>query len=64
MTGHEPLDETSQRSKLWLRSGSEAHKAIVKTVKDKPGSSDKVHPHNNIRGMFKYRSLTKGFMFI
>ncbi|KAK0138496.1 hypothetical protein N1851_024974 [Merluccius polli] len=32
---HEPLDETSQRSKLWLQPGSEGHQALVKTVKDK-----------------------------
>ncbi|KAK0138501.1 hypothetical protein N1851_024979 [Merluccius polli] len=47
---HEPLDETSQRSKLWLQPGSEGHQALVKTVKDKrlvkrSGSSDKEHPH-------------------
>lgn len=32
---HEPLDETSQRGKFWLMPGSEAHNALVKTVKDK-----------------------------
>lgn len=32
---HEPLDEASQRSKLWLRPGSDAHIALVKIIKDK-----------------------------
>ncbi|ROL40623.1 hypothetical protein DPX16_4281 [Anabarilius grahami] len=32
---HEPLDEQSERRKLWLSPESEAHKALVRTVKDK-----------------------------
>ncbi|XP_016359907.1 uncharacterized protein LOC107702177 [Sinocyclocheilus anshuiensis] len=32
---HEPLDELTERTKLWLSPGSEAHKALVRTVKDK-----------------------------
>ncbi|KAG1934115.1 hypothetical protein F2P79_020247 [Pimephales promelas] len=32
---HEPLDETSQRRKLWLKPGSEAHNALVKVVTHK-----------------------------
>ncbi|XP_016127734.1 uncharacterized protein [Sinocyclocheilus grahami] len=32
---HEPLDEPTKRTKLWLSPGSEAHKALVRTVKDK-----------------------------
>ncbi|KAM9327700.1 uncharacterized protein KZ484_019176 [Pholidichthys leucotaenia] len=32
---HEPLDEESQRNKLWLKPRSEAHCALVKIVTDK-----------------------------
>ncbi len=32
---HEPLDETNQRRKLWLKPGSEAHNALVKVVEHK-----------------------------
>uniref|UniRef100_A0A8C6TKP9 THAP-type domain-containing protein n=1 Tax=Neogobius melanostomus TaxID=47308 RepID=A0A8C6TKP9_9GOBI len=32
---HEPLDEESQRDKLWLNPGTEAHRALVKIVTDK-----------------------------
>ncbi|XP_048010409.1 uncharacterized protein LOC125244363 [Megalobrama amblycephala] len=32
---HEPLDEQSERRKLWSSPESEAHKALVRTVKDK-----------------------------
>lgn len=31
---HEPLDEGTQRSKLWLKPGSAAHNSLVKTVTD------------------------------
>lgn len=31
---YEPLDELSERTKLWLGPGSEAHKTLVRTVKD------------------------------
>uniref|UniRef100_A0A8C6KCV0 Uncharacterized protein n=1 Tax=Nothobranchius furzeri TaxID=105023 RepID=A0A8C6KCV0_NOTFU len=40
---HEPLDETSQRSKLWLQPGSEVHQALVKIVKDKQLLKDLGH---------------------
>lgn len=40
---HEPLDETSQRSKLWLQPGSEGHRALVKTVKDERLLKDLAH---------------------
>uniref|UniRef100_A0A673IHK2 Uncharacterized protein n=1 Tax=Sinocyclocheilus rhinocerous TaxID=307959 RepID=A0A673IHK2_9TELE len=32
---HEPFDQLSERTKLWLSPGSEAHKALVRAVKDK-----------------------------
>lgn len=32
---HEPLDELSKKTKLWLSPGSEAHNALVRIVKNK-----------------------------
>ncbi|XP_067224658.1 uncharacterized protein [Chanodichthys erythropterus] len=40
---HEPLDEQSERRKLWLSPESEAHKALVRTVKDKRLPKDLDH---------------------
>uniref|UniRef100_A0A672IZZ1 THAP-type domain-containing protein n=1 Tax=Salarias fasciatus TaxID=181472 RepID=A0A672IZZ1_SALFA len=40
---HEPLDEESQRNKLWMKSGTEAHTALVKIATDKRLLSDLDH---------------------
>ncbi|KAK7879777.1 hypothetical protein WMY93_033556 [Mugilogobius chulae] len=40
---HQPLDEETQRSKLWLKPGSEAHNALVKIVMDKRLLKDLEH---------------------
>ena len=62
----EPLDETRQRRELWLRPGSEAYKALVKTERlafERPGSSNGVHPHNSTRGtVYSYIEVFKRFV--
>uniref|UniRef100_A0A672G4W7 THAP-type domain-containing protein n=1 Tax=Salarias fasciatus TaxID=181472 RepID=A0A672G4W7_SALFA len=40
---HEPLDEESQRNKLWMKPGTEAHTALVKIATDKRLLSDLDH---------------------
>lgn len=46
---HEPIDELSERKKLWLSPGSEGHKALVRIVKNKRLSKDLDHLTKCIR---------------
>lgn len=46
---HEPLDEESQRNELWLKPGSEAHRALVKTVTDRRLLTDLDHLSKCVR---------------